>query len=177
MRAPKLASALLPLAIAVAALIVSVGSTASAFRSPTDSLANSITAAPDFRAPAVAASAVGKTQGGATGFVKKGGTYFVYASVTDSGNPASGTAGVSANLTSLTTGSKHGGPLPRLLQRRWPELQLPQRSADRRPRPPGGRRLLLDRDRRQRLQLRLDQLAGDGRQHGAHRVRPAGDQH
>jgi hypothetical protein len=103
-RAPRLGSARLPIAVAVAALIVSVGSTASAFRSPTDSPANSVSAAPDFRAPAVATSAVGKTQGGATGFVKKGGTYFVYANVTDSGNPASGTTSVTANLTSLTTG-------------------------------------------------------------------------
>lgn len=105
MRAPRPGSALLSLAIAGAALIVSVGSTASAFRSPTDSPANSVTAAPDFRAPAVAASVVGKTQGGTTGFVKKGGTYFAYANVTDSGNPASGTASVTVNLTSLTTGA------------------------------------------------------------------------
>lgn len=105
MRAPELAKARLPLAIGVAALIVSVGSTASAFRAPTDSPANSVTAAPDFRAPTVTASAVGKTQGGSTGFVKKGGTYFVYANVTDSGNPASGVASVTANVVGLTTGA------------------------------------------------------------------------
>jgi hypothetical protein len=64
-----------------------------------------VTAAPDFRAPAVTASAAGKTQGSATGFVKKGGTYFVYANVTDSGNPASGTLSVTASLTSLTAGA------------------------------------------------------------------------
>jgi hypothetical protein len=104
-RRPELGSARLPLAVVVAALIVSVGSTASAFRSPTDSTANSVTAAPDFRAPTAVASAIGKTQGGATGFVKKSGTYFVYANVTDSGNPASGTAGVTANLSSLTAGA------------------------------------------------------------------------
>ena len=105
MRALNPGSARLPLAVAVAALIVSVGSTASAFRSPTESTANSVTAAPDFRAPTVATSAIGKTQGGATGFVKKGGTYFAYANVTDSGNPASGTASVTADLTSLTAGA------------------------------------------------------------------------
>lgn len=104
-RAPSLGSARLPLAVAIAALIVSVGSTAAAFRSPADNPGDSVTAAPDFRAPAVTASAIGKTQGGSTGFVKKGGAYFVYANVTDSGNPASGTASVTADLTSLTTGS------------------------------------------------------------------------
>jgi hypothetical protein len=84
---------------------VSVGTCDSADRSPTDNAANSVTAAADFRAPTVAPSAIGKTQGGSTGFVKKGGTYFVYANVTDSGNPASGTAGVSADLSSITAGA------------------------------------------------------------------------
>lgn len=105
MRAPSLGSARLPLAVAAAGLIVSVGSTAAAFRAPTDSPGNSVTAAADFRAPTVTASAIGKTQGGATGFVKKSGTYFVYANVTDSGNPASGVSSVSANLTSLSAGA------------------------------------------------------------------------
>jgi hypothetical protein len=103
--APRLGNARLPLALVATALIVSVGSTAAAFRSPTDNAGNSVTAAADFRAPTVSASAVGKTQGGATGFVKKGGTYFVYANVTDSGNPASGVASVTATLTSLTAGA------------------------------------------------------------------------
>lgn len=105
MRIPSLGSARLPLALAIVGLIVSIGSTASAFRSQSDNPANSVTAAADFRAPTVTASAVGKTQGGATGFVKKGGTYFVYANVTDTGNPASGIASVTANLTSLTAGA------------------------------------------------------------------------
>jgi hypothetical protein len=104
-RAPRLGSARLPLALAGAGLIVCVGSTAAAFRSPAESEGNSVTAAADFRAPAVVASAVGKAQGGATGFVKKGGAYFVYANVSDSGNPASGTASVSANVASLTAGA------------------------------------------------------------------------
>jgi hypothetical protein len=102
---PRLGSARLPLALAAAGLIVSVGSTAAAFRSPADSPGNSVTAAPDFRAPAVTASALGKSQGGATGFVKKAGAYFIYANVNDSGNPASGTASVTANVTSLTGAS------------------------------------------------------------------------
>ena len=104
MGTPSLGSARLPLALAATALIVSVGSTAAAFRSPANSEGNAVTAAPDFRAPSVSASVVGKAEGGATGFVRKGGGYFVYALVTDSGNPASGVATVSANLTSL------GGP-------------------------------------------------------------------
>jgi len=104
-RVPSLGSARLPLALAIAGLILSIGSTAAAFRSPAENPGNSVTAAPDFRAPTVTASVIGKTQGGATGFVKKAGTYVVYANVSDSGNPASGVASVNANLTSLAGGS------------------------------------------------------------------------
>lgn len=104
MRAPRLGFAL-PLALTVAALVVSVGTTGAAFRSPADNAANSVTAAPDFRPPAVTASAIGKTQGGATGFVKKGGTYFAYANLTDSGNPASGIKTITADLSNLTAGA------------------------------------------------------------------------
>jgi hypothetical protein len=93
------------LVVAAIGLIVSLGSTAAAFRSQADNPGNSVSIAPDIRAPAVSASVVGKTQGGATGFVKKGGTYFVYANVTDSGNPASGVLSVTANLSGLGGGT------------------------------------------------------------------------
>jgi hypothetical protein len=66
---------------------------------------NSITAATDFRAPTASASAIGKTAGGIGGQIKKGGTYYVYANVSDSGNPASGVSTVTANVSSVTAGS------------------------------------------------------------------------
>jgi hypothetical protein len=66
---------------------------------------NSITAATDFRAPTASAAAVGKTAGGIGGQIKKGGTYYVYANVSDSGNPASGVSAVTANVSSITAGS------------------------------------------------------------------------
>jgi hypothetical protein len=69
------------------------------------SAGNSITAASDFRAPSSSARAIGKTAGGTTGQIKKGGTYFVYANVADTGNPASGVSTVTANVSSLTSGS------------------------------------------------------------------------
>lgn len=93
------------LIVATVGLIVSLGSTAAAFRSQVDNLGNSVSAAPDFRAPTVTASAIGKSQGGASGFVKKGGAYFVYANVTDTGNPASGTASVTADVSNFTAGA------------------------------------------------------------------------
>jgi hypothetical protein len=88
--------------VAIVGLVVSLGSTGAAFRAQSDDYGSSVSAAPDFRAPTVAASVVGKAQGGATGFVKKGGAYFVYANVTDTGNPASGTSSATADVSSLT---------------------------------------------------------------------------
>lgn len=105
MRALRPGRARLPLALALGALIVCLGSSAASFRSQAESAGNSIAAAPDFRAPAVTASAIAKAQGGETGWVRKGGGYFVYANVEDSGSPASGTASVAADLAGLTPGA------------------------------------------------------------------------
>jgi len=76
------------------------------FSSRADSPGNSVTAASDFRAPQVTAVALGKASGGTPGFVKQGGSYFVYANVAaDTGNPASGTASVTADASNFTTGA------------------------------------------------------------------------
>jgi hypothetical protein len=58
----------------------------------------------DTVAPTVGAAVVGKTQGGSGGFIKQGGTYYVYASVSDSGTPTSGVQTVRANVGSLSSG-------------------------------------------------------------------------
>lgn len=77
-----------------------------AFASATQNEGNVVTAAPDFRAPVVGAAVVGKTQGGAVGYVKNGGTYYVYANVAaDTGNPASGLAAVKADVGGITAGA------------------------------------------------------------------------
>jgi len=72
----------------------------------TDSTQNpqTLSAAADFLAPSAGASAVAKAEGGAAGYVRAGGNYRVYANVSDSGNPASKTASVKANLSALTAG-------------------------------------------------------------------------
>lgn len=75
------------------------------FTATTPNAGNSITAAADFRAPTASASVVGKTAGGITGQIKKGGTYYVYANASDTGNPASGVSAVTANVNSITSGS------------------------------------------------------------------------
>jgi hypothetical protein len=66
---------------------------------------NAITAATDFRAPTASASVIGKTAGGVVGQIKKSGTYYVYANASDTGNPASGVSTVTANVSSITSGS------------------------------------------------------------------------
>jgi hypothetical protein len=93
--------------LSVAALAIgsaTIGGTHSAFAGQTDEGQNVITAMPDFRGPTVSPIAIGKDSGGATGFIKSGATYRVYAQVTDVGTPPSGTASVVANGSNVTAG-------------------------------------------------------------------------
>jgi len=62
------------------------------------------TVAVDATAPTVAA-VLQKTAGGATGAIRQGGTYRIYANVVDPGDPATGVATATANVAGLTTGS------------------------------------------------------------------------
>ena len=73
------------------------------FREQAVSTGNTVTADPDWIAPAVAAAAVQKSQGGKAGYVKPGGSYYLCTKIgPDSGNPASGLKSVTADLTRLT---------------------------------------------------------------------------
>lgn len=98
---PRASAAISLLALAACAL--AVGLSAASF---TDTKQNSLTAsaASDFLPPTASASTIAKTPGTIPGYVKKSGTYYVYANVTDSGNPGSGVASVKADVSSLTTG-------------------------------------------------------------------------
>jgi len=66
------------------------------------------TAATDFVAPTVSSSVIATSTGGTPfdgpSFVEQGGSYRVYAEVTDAGNPASGVGSVTADLTSVSDG-------------------------------------------------------------------------
>jgi hypothetical protein len=64
---------------------------------------NELVAAADWVAPTASAAVIGKTQGGVPGYIRQGGTYNVYANVSDSGGPPSGIATVSANVSTITT--------------------------------------------------------------------------
>lgn len=88
---------------ALAACALAAGFSAASF---TDASQNpqTVSAVADFLAPSAAASVIAKSEGGAAGYVRAGGNYRVYANVTDSGNPASKTSSVKANLSTLTAG-------------------------------------------------------------------------
>jgi hypothetical protein len=81
-----------------------VAPTWSKFSKTTTSAANSLAAAPDFRAPTASASVILKSQGGTPGYIKKGGAYTALANVTDTGNPASGVSSVTGNVSTVTAG-------------------------------------------------------------------------
>lgn len=92
-------------AIAVAVLVAAVtGGTFATFTAETASPDNVVSAAPDFVAPTASASLIAKTTGSSTGFVKLNGAYYIYANVSDTGNPASGTATVTADVGAISLG-------------------------------------------------------------------------
>ena len=95
-------AAFLALALGLTSLLAA-GSVWGAFSSKSASNTGStITAAADFRAPVATDTVIAKTSGGHGGAIKKSGTYYVYANVTDSGKPASGVSTVKANVSTIT---------------------------------------------------------------------------
>jgi hypothetical protein len=86
------------LAVVILAVLALGGGVAYAAFSARSENPTTIRAADDFFAPNASAVALGKTAGttgdgiGTAGFLRQGGTFRVYANVTDTGNPASGTA-------------------------------------------------------------------------------------
>lgn len=92
--------------LSLAAIGAAVGVSFAAFGGPTANAGNSFAATNDFVAPNASASVIVRQNGGVAGYVKQGGSYYVYATVSDTGNPASGTASVVADASSITTGAK-----------------------------------------------------------------------
>jgi hypothetical protein len=106
-RRRRLSSTLATLSVAalVCGISVTLGGVFGLFTSTSANPSNNFTAAPDYVAPSASASVIGKSTGGSTGYIRQGASYFVYANVTDSGNPASGTSGVTSNTSTVTTGA------------------------------------------------------------------------
>ncbi len=108
----------LAMALGLALLFGAVGGVAYAAFSSVDSNAgNSLSAAADWTPPSVPSSVIAKNSPGYLGgFIHQGGNYRVYANVTDTGNPSSGVATVTADVSNISTGqnalalTSTGGP-------------------------------------------------------------------
>ncbi len=81
------------------------GATYASFSATTSNSGISLASAADWTAPAVGTSVIAKTPGYSAAYLKQGSSYRIYANVTDTGNPASGTSTVTADVSNITTGS------------------------------------------------------------------------
>ena len=82
--------------------IVGVGLAAASWTTPAAGSGRAV-AAPDFRAPTIPQSVIAPVGGTSTGgYVGQGNLFVVYANVSDTGNPPSGVASVTAHLAALT---------------------------------------------------------------------------
>jgi hypothetical protein len=84
---------------------LTLGGTVSAYTGSVSTASNAFAGAPDWTAPTVASAVVGRSSAYDTGLIAQGASYYVYANVGDTGNPASGIASVTANVVSITSGS------------------------------------------------------------------------
>jgi hypothetical protein len=89
--------------VGLAACVLAVGFSAASF-SDTEQNPQTVSAIADWTEPVVEASVIAPTSGGTPGYLKSKATYYVYAKVSDSGNPASGIASVKADVSLLTSG-------------------------------------------------------------------------
>src|ERR687894_1472502 len=80
------------------------GVTYAAFSATTASSANNFSSAPDWVAPTVSRSTAGEAGGGVAQHVHPGASYHLYGELSDSGNPASGVASVTADVSALSSG-------------------------------------------------------------------------
>lgn len=77
--------------------------TSSSFTDATASSGNQVTAAADWTAPTISSVVLQKSEGGVTNKFHAGETFYVYASVADTGNPAAGIGTITANTTNIAT--------------------------------------------------------------------------
>lgn len=93
-----------PVRFLVAVALVAGGPAALAAFTSTGSAANTVATAADWTAPSVSSTVIAKQTGYLAGSIKQGGSYYVYANVADSGNPASGISTVRTDVSAITTG-------------------------------------------------------------------------
>ena len=85
------------------------GQSALAYLTDTETVAATLSTAacfvPDTVPPSVSSTVIAKTTPYLPGFIRQGGTYYVYANVADGGCAATGIASVTANVSTITTGA------------------------------------------------------------------------
>ena len=89
--------------IVVGLLAGMTGGTYAAFSSTTSNSGNSFGVKADYEAPTVVRSEIARTTATAGGRIKANVAYFVFAQITDGGNPASGVNTANANVCNITT--------------------------------------------------------------------------
>jgi hypothetical protein len=85
------------------AFAFTVGGTLSAFNVSSTTPVASFSAAADWSAPTASVAAIGRTTAYDAGSIMQGASYYVYANVLDTGNPASGIASVTTNVNTITS--------------------------------------------------------------------------
>lgn len=95
----------LAMAATTALVVLVLPTTTSSFTDSTGSHSNEIAAAPDWTPPNISAAIVQKAQGGAIAKLRPGESFYIYAKITDSGNPPSGVGTSQANVGSIATAS------------------------------------------------------------------------
>lgn len=101
---PRLQIPLAALVVAFACAQLFPG-TSSSFTNSTANGTNTVTAAADWTAPSITAAVLQKSKGGVVNKFHKSETFYIYANVTDSGNPSAGIGTVTASTSNLTTAS------------------------------------------------------------------------
>ncbi len=89
--------------IVVGLLAGMTGGTYAAFSSTTSNNGNSFGVKADYEAPTVVRSEIARTTATAGGRIKANVAYYVFAQITDGGNPASGVNTANANVCNITT--------------------------------------------------------------------------
>jgi hypothetical protein len=95
-----------PAAILLVLLLVclSAGVAFALFSDSSPVTGNTFSTKADWEAPTASRSVVAKTVGYSAGYIKQGATYYVYADITDGGNPASGVSSTTADVSTFDTG-------------------------------------------------------------------------
>jgi hypothetical protein len=85
-------------------VVSSAGAAFAVFTKSTPVPSNTFSTKADWEAPTASPSVIAKTVGYSAGYIKQGATYYVYANITDGGNPPSGVSSATANVSTFDSG-------------------------------------------------------------------------